>query len=233
MSRLATVTGAGSGVGRAVAQKLAAAGWSVAVLGRREGSLHETAKLDPARMFTHPCDITDSAAVERTFTAIRDAHGPVELLVNAAGTNVPRRSLEHLSIADYEAIINTNLNGTFYCIRAVLAEMRANRSGTIVNIVSDAGLIANTFSGAAYAASKFGQTGLTQTINAEERKNGIRAIAISPGEIDTPILEKRPNPPSRELRAKMLKPEDVADCVLLAVSLPARAIIEQLVIRPA
>jgi NAD(P)-dependent dehydrogenase (short-subunit alcohol dehydrogenase family) len=233
MAKIAVVTGAGSGVGRSVAQKLAAAGWTVALVGRRESPLGDTAGLNPERMSAYPCDISNAAAVDRAFSAIRNQLGPVELLVNAAGTNVPQRSLEHLSVADYQEIINTNLNGSFYWVRAVLPEMRANRSGTIVNIVSDAGLTANTFSGAAYAASKFGQTGLTQAINAEERKNGIRAIAISPGEIDTPILEKRPNPPSMELRARMLKPEDVADCVVFVVSLPGRAIVEQLVIRPA
>jgi NADP-dependent 3-hydroxy acid dehydrogenase YdfG len=95
-----------------------------------------------------------------------------------------------------------------------------------------AGLWANAFSGPAYIASKFGQAGLTQAINAEERRHGIRACGIYPGEIDTPILDLRPEPPSAERRAKMLRADDVADCVMLAVDLPMHAVVEQLVVRP-
>jgi NAD(P)-dependent dehydrogenase (short-subunit alcohol dehydrogenase family) len=110
--------------------------------------------------------------------------------------------------------------------------MRRQGEGTIVNVVSDAGLIANAKAGAAYVASKFGVTGLTQSINAEERERGVRACAIFPGDIDTPLLEKRPAPPPAEARAKMLRPEDVAECVMLAINLPQRAVVEQLVVRP-
>jgi NADP-dependent 3-hydroxy acid dehydrogenase YdfG len=80
--------------------------------------------------------------------------------------------------------------------------------------------------------SKFGMVGLTQAINAEERSNGIRACAILPGDIDTPLLDKRPAPPSADARAKMMQPEDIADCVMLAVNLPERAVIEEILIRP-
>jgi NAD(P)-dependent dehydrogenase (short-subunit alcohol dehydrogenase family) len=110
--------------------------------------------------------------------------------------------------------------------------MRRQKGGTVVNIVSDAGLRANRKAGVAYVASKFGQTGLTQTINEEERENGIRACAIFPGDIDTPILNKRLVPPTVEARQRMLRPEDVAECVLLALVLPPRAVVEHLVIRP-
>ena len=86
--------------------------------------------------------------------------------------------------------------------------------------------------GPAYVMTKFGLAGLTQAINAEERNHGIRACAVFPGDIDTPLLERRPTPPSAEARAKMLQSEDVAECVLLAILLPARAIAEEIVIRP-
>jgi len=111
--------------------------------------------------------------------------------------------------------------------------MRERGSGFIVNIVSDAGKQASPKAGAAYVVSKFGLAGLTQCVNAEERANGIRACAIFPGDIDTPILDLRPAPPPPEARRKMLQPEDVAACVLLAVNLPPRAIVEELIIRPA
>ena len=110
--------------------------------------------------------------------------------------------------------------------------MRTHQSGTIVHIVSDAGKLASPKSGPAYAMSKFGLAGLTQSINAEERGRGIRACAIFPGDIDTPLLDKRPSPPSAEARTRMLRADDVADCVLLAISLPPHAVVEELVIRP-
>jgi NADP-dependent 3-hydroxy acid dehydrogenase YdfG len=236
MANIAVVTGAGSGVGRAVAHKLAAAGWRVALIGRREAALRETAATaqEPQRLTVVPADVGDVEQVRRAFETIRAWAGAdgVELLVNAAGTNIPRRSLTELSVADYQLLIDTNLNGAFYCVHEVLSGMRARNRGTIVNIVSDAGLTANAKAGAAYAASKFGMTGLTQSINAEERERGIRACAICPGDIDTPILDRRPNPPSAEARLRMLRAEDVAECVMLAVNLPQRAVVEQVVIRP-
>jgi NAD(P)-dependent dehydrogenase (short-subunit alcohol dehydrogenase family) len=232
----AIVTGAGSGVGRAVALRLAANGWSVALVGRRAEALEETralAKGHAAQLFPFPCDIADPKAVE---TMVRQAAerlgGSVRALVNSAGTNTPRRSLEELSVVDYQALIDANLNGTFYCVRSVLPILRKQGGGTIVNIVSDAGLLANAKAGPAYVASKFGVTGLTQSINAEERDRGIRACAIFPGDIDTPLLDKRPTPPPPEARKKMLQPDDVADCVMLAINLPDRAVVEQLLIRP-
>src|SRR5438046_155888 len=156
----------------------------------------------------------------------------VEVLVNAAGTNAPKRALEVLSLEDYHAMINANLNGAYYCVQAFLPQMRARKSGTIVNIVSDAGKMASPKAGPAYVMSKFGLAGLTQSINAEERGNGIRACAIFPGDIDTPLLDKRPAPPSAEARQNMLQSQDVAECALLAIHLPPRALVEEIVIRP-
>jgi NAD(P)-dependent dehydrogenase (short-subunit alcohol dehydrogenase family) len=158
--------------------------------------------------------------------------GAVHALVNCAGTNLPARGLDVLSVEDFRRLVDVNLNGLFYCVHAVLPAMRRQGEGTIVNIGSDAGLAANAKAGAGYVASKFGVTGLTQSINAEERGNGIRACAIFPGDIDTPLLEKRPVVPPPEARQRMLQAEDVAACVMLAIDLPQRAVVEQLVVRP-
>ena len=235
-SKVAIVTGAASGVGRSVAQRLAVQGWQVAVLARRAEALAETARSAPAgareRIHPSPCDVADAGAVAAVVADVVKRFGSVHALVNSAGTNIPRRNLDVLSVEDFHALIDVNLNGSFHTVHAVLPVMRRQGEGTIVNVVSDAGLIANAKAGPAYVASKFGVTGLTQSINAEERHNGIRACAIFPGDIDTPLLEKRPSPPPPEARAKMLKPEDVADCVMLAINLPHRAVVEQLVVRP-
>jgi NAD(P)-dependent dehydrogenase (short-subunit alcohol dehydrogenase family) len=158
--------------------------------------------------------------------------GSVEVLVNAAGTNAPRRSLEELSQADYHAIIDTNLNGAYYCAQAFLPGMRSRGSGTVVNVVSDAGKQASPKAGPAYVMSKFGLAGLTQSINAEERHRGVRACAVFPGDIDTPLLDRRPQPPDASTRARMMRPEDVAECVMLCIALPAHVIVEELLVRP-
>lgn len=236
MNKVAVITGAGSGVGRAVAIALAKQNWKLAVLGRRAETLHETAQL--ARSYRSdewlicPCDIGDRTAVEAMAQLVFKRFGCVEALVNAAGTNVPKRSLEILSLENYRRMLDTNLNGAYYCIQAFLPAMRQQKSGTIVNIISDAGVQASAKSGPAYVISKFGLRGLTQSINAEERANGVRACSVLPGDIDTPLLEQRPTPPTAEARQKMLQPEDLAECVLLAVNLPPRAILEELLIRP-
>jgi NAD(P)-dependent dehydrogenase (short-subunit alcohol dehydrogenase family) len=235
MNKTAVVTGAGSGVGRAVVLALARAGWSVALLGRRKVALNETIKLagkNSKNLFACPGDIGDASAVEKIAQTILKKFKSVELLVNAAGTNAPKRNFRELSLKDYQQIVNTNLNGAYYCVRAFLPVMRSQKSGTIINIVSDAGKQANAKAGPAYVMSKFGMTGLTQSINAEERGEGIRACAIFPGDINTPLLELRPSPPPADARQKMLQPEDVAACVLLAAQLPERAIVEEILIRP-
>ena len=235
MTKTAVITGAGSGVGRAIALQLAREGWRVGLVGRRGGPLQETATmtgLSSKDVIVAPCDIGDSSAVAAVAEQMFAAFGNVEVLVNAAGTNAPKRSLEVLSLDDYHAMINTNLNGAYYCIQAFLPRMRKRKSGTIINIVSDAGKQASPKAGPAYVMSKFGLAGLTQSINAEERGNGIRACAIFPGDIDTPLLEKRPQPPAADQRAKMMRPEDVANCAVFCINLPAHVIVEEMLVRP-
>jgi len=234
MTKTSVITGSGSGVGQAIAIALVKQGWRVALVGRRAETLQQTAKLTASggQVLICPCDIGDSAAVERMAKQVLAEFKEVEVLVNSAATNVPRRLLEVLSIDDYHEMIKTNLNGAYYCVQAFLPQMRARRSGTIVNIISDAGKQASPKSGPGYVMSKFGLTGLTQSINAEERGNGIRACGIFPGDIDTPLLDRRPQPPTAEARTKMLQSEDVAECALLAINLPARAMVEEIMIRP-
>jgi NAD(P)-dependent dehydrogenase (short-subunit alcohol dehydrogenase family) len=235
MLKTSVVTGAGSGVGQAIALALVKEGWRVAIIGRREEALQDTVKRagsSGTQILICPCDIADEGAVGHTARRILADFKEVEVLVNAAGTNAPRRSLEVLAMEDYRAMLDTNLNGAYYCVQAFLPQMRARKSGTIVNIVSDAGKIASPKAGPAYVMSKFGLAGLNQSINAEERGHGIRACAIFPGDIDTPLLNKRPEPPPAEARKRMLLPDDVAACAMLAINLPPRAIVEELLIRP-
>lgn len=235
MSQTAVITGGGSGVGRAIALKLAAQDWRVVIIGRQAETLQETINLAGPRAsrITHQvCDIGEASAVAETGKQILAQSGEVHLLVNAAGTNAPRRSLEVLSLEDYHAMIATNLNGAYYCVQAFLPQMRARECGLIVNIVSDAAKQASAKAGPAYIMSKFGLVGLTQSINAEERRNGIRACAILPGDIDTPLLDKRPAPPDAAARARMMRPEDVADCAVFCINLPEHVVVEEMLVRP-
>jgi NAD(P)-dependent dehydrogenase (short-subunit alcohol dehydrogenase family) len=233
MSKVAVVTGAGSGVGRAVVIQLAQEGWNVAALGRRQEPLDETVRLTTnGQVLAVRCDISLEDDVQVMAARVHAEFGEVSVLVNSAGVNVQKRALADLSVEDYRQVIDVNVTGAFLCVHAFLPVMRKAGRGTIVNVISDAGLTANRISGAAYIISKFGLTGLSHTINAEERRNGIRACAIFPGEINTPLLEKRPVVPDAEARKKMLQAQDVAVCVMLAINLPERAVVEQLVVRP-
>lgn len=242
MNKTAVITGAGSGVGRAAAVRLATQGWSIGLIGRTAASLADTA--EQARQATRPsaageprfvmsaCDVANPADVERAAREILATFGTVHALVNSAGINVPARGLDVLSVDDFHRVIDVNLSGAFHCVHAFLPAMRKQREGTIVNIVSDAGVYPNTKAGGAYVASKFALSGLTQSINLEERPHGVRACAIFPGDINTPLLDKRPVPPPAEARLRMLQPEDIADCVMLAINLPPRAVVEQMLVRP-
>jgi NAD(P)-dependent dehydrogenase (short-subunit alcohol dehydrogenase family) len=226
------VTGAGSGVGRAVAIRFAREGWRVALVGRREGALAETAaQAGPeggARMAAFPCDVSVPGDVAAMGAAVLSRLDDVEVLVNSAGINVLHRSLERLSVEDWHRVLGTNLHGAYYCVQAFLPGMRARRTGTIVNINSDVGLAARELSGAAYVASKFGLRGLTQQINAEERRHGVRACSINPRDVNTPLLDKRPQPPPMDVRAQMIQPEDLAECVWLAATLPPRVVLDEI-----
>lgn len=232
--KVTLITGAGSGIGQAVAVRLAQEGGSLVLVGRREAHLQETAgMLDGPDVLIQSADISDPAAVDGVITATLEKYGRLDLLVNAAGLNVPVRSLADCSIEDYHTVIAADLNGAFYLTRGFLQTMRQQGDGTVINIVSDSGWRGNNFAGVAYIAAKFGLRGLTEAINAEERQHGIRATSIYPGEVNTPILDRRPVPPSSEAREKMLQASDIAECVALAALLPPRAIIEDLVVRPA
>lgn len=231
--KVVLVAGAGSGIGRAAAIRLGGEGATLVLVGRTRERLIETRDaLGGAVAVDCPADVSDPAAVDRLAREVLARFARLDVLVNAAGINVSRRSLADGSIDDFERVLSTNLRGAFLLSRAFLPAMRAQGGGTIIHVVSDSGLRGNDFAGVGYVASKFGLRGLTEAINAEERHNGIRVTAILPGEVNTPILDQRPTPPPLEARQRMLQPEDVAECIALAALLPPRAIVEELVIRP-
>jgi NADP-dependent 3-hydroxy acid dehydrogenase YdfG len=233
--RIAIVTGGGSGIGEATAAALAREGAKVAVVGRRPGPLEDLVAAltgEGHTAFAVATDVTDPEAVTDLVAQVRERWGRIDVLVNSAGINVPRRDLASLSLADWDAVLRVNLTGTFLVTHAVLPVMREQRSGTVVNVSSIAGYRAMALTGPAYNAAKAGVNAFTESINLADRRNGIRACAVCPGEVATPILELRPQPPSAEARASMLQPEDLAETILFVAALPQRANVELLTIYP-
>jgi NADP-dependent 3-hydroxy acid dehydrogenase YdfG len=149
-----------------------------------------------------------------------------------AGVNVAKRSLEELDPGDWDRMLATNLTGSYNLARAVLPGMRARERGLVVQICSVSGKRASTLGGVGYSASKFGQAALGICLGREERARGIRSTVIYPGEINTPILDRRPVPVPAERRARILQAEDVASVVRFLVELPSRAAIPEIVITP-
>ena len=140
--------------------------------------------------------------------------------------------MAELAPEDWDRLMQVNVTGAYNTIREVLPEMRERKDGLIVNISSIAGLRASPLGGVAYSASKFAMTALGTCVALEERERGIRVTNVYPGEVDTPILEQRPQPVSAEHRALILQPEDVAAAVVMIAKLPARAHIPDLTIKP-
>ena len=233
--QVAIVTGGGSGIGEATASALAREGARVAVVGRRPEPLADVVAAVAARggtAFAVPGDVTDPAAVEGLVAEVTARWGRVDVLVNSAGINVPRRDLASLSVTDWDAVLRINLTGTFLATHAVLPIMREQRSGSVVNVSSLAGYRAMALTGPAYNAAKAGVNAFTESVNLAERRHGIRACAVCPGEVATPILELRPHPPTPEARASMLQPEDLAETILFVVTLPQRANVDLITVHP-
>ena len=222
-------------MGRATALALAREGASLILFGRRREPLDACAQeieAEGARALVFPLDVADDRAVDAAVAAAVERFGRIDILVNNAGTNITRRALREVSVADWHRVLATNLTGVFICTRAVLPAMRQQRAGLIINVLSGAALNASAIPGAAYSASKRGAVAISQIINAEEAENGIRATTIYPGDTVTPILDSRPTPPSAEAKALMLQPEDIAATVLYVATLPDRAWVVDLNIRP-
>jgi NADP-dependent 3-hydroxy acid dehydrogenase YdfG len=233
--RIAWITGAGSGIGLAAAQELAAAGAVVVMSGRRADVLERAAggiREQGGQAEAEPLDVRDAAAVARVAEIIAARHGRVDILVNSAGVNVTTRALRDQTVEGWDEVVRINLDGTFYCVRAVLPLMRAQRDGVIINVSSWAGIYTSMLTGAAYNASKHGVVSLTETINMEECIHGIRACVVCPGEVATPILDRRPVPPSAEERARMLQPEDLGRTIRWVAEQPPRVCVNEIIISP-
>ena len=232
VNKVAWITGAGSGIGEASAIKLASEGFAVVLSGRTKETLDMVASKCEGQVSVKPLDVSNYEDVKVVFEDIISDYGRVDVLVASAGLNAKNRNWHNVSEKDFDQIIKIDLNGVFYTNRLVLETMKEQREGLIINVSSWAGKYVTTLTGPAYTAAKHGVNALTEGINMEAGHFGVRACALCPGEVATPILDKRPIPVSKEDKEKMVQPEDCAETVAFLAKLPPRVCINEITISP-
>ncbi len=233
-NKIVAVTGGGSGIGLAIAQVLAEQGAQVAIGGRRV-ELLQTAAADcnaPTPVRYRHLDVADRDNVDAFFDWMATEIGSVDILVNSAGSNITDRSMADMEPADWDRLMAINATGAYNTMRAVLPSMKERRDGVIVNISSIAGKRATPLGGIAYNASKFAMSALGMGVGNEVAADGVRVTNVCPGEVNTPILDKRPVALSDEHRQAIVQPADIAALVLAIVQLPPRAHVPEIIIKP-
>jgi len=228
-SQIAVITGAGRGIGAAIALKIASIGATTVLCGRSRRPLDETAaKITDAggKAEVVSCDVTDLDSVQAVGALVERRFGRVDVLVNNAGIGGFGGPLHTLPPGDWDAVMNTNLRGVFFCIRAFAPMMIRAKAGHIINISSLAGKNALP-NGAAYAASKWGLNGLTYSVAEELRVHNIRVSVVCPGSVNTDL-----SPHEGKDKKKMLQPDDVAHAVEALVTQAPQSFISEVLLRP-
>lgn len=230
--KVALVTGAGRGIGRAMAVAFAAEGAAVALVARSRADLAgvagEIRERTDGRVLAVPADVTQDAAVETLVEHVAGELGRLDILATAAGTAAFAPVAESKP-GDWDAMLTLNLRAVMVCCRAVLPTMMRQRSGTILNVASIAAKRALPGS-AAYTATKMAVLGFSRVLAEELRPHGVRVGVLVPGAVDTPLWDTLGAAPPRE---RMLRPEDVARAAVLMAGLPAHAALEELTLLPA
>jgi NADP-dependent 3-hydroxy acid dehydrogenase YdfG len=230
--KIALITGASSGIGKATALAFAGAGIDLALIGRSAERLAPVAEAAIAlgvKARTYELDLSQLAGVRDRVTQIVAEWGQVDIVVNNAGAAYTNHLMD-IPLDAWQRTLDLNLSSVLQVIQGVLPQMRSQKSGTIVNLISIAGR--QTFPDwGAYCVSKFGLVALSQVLAAEERANGIRVTAIYPGSVNTALWD-RPEVQADFDRAAMLDADTVAASILYAVTAPAVATIEELTIMP-
>jgi len=233
--QVAIMTGGGTGIGRSAALMLAAEGALVVVSGRRKAPIEAVAGEITAaggRAAARVCDVARPAEARALAAWTVAQYGRVDVLVNNAGHSSKARNVRWVPQDEWDAVVNVNLTGVYALTQAVLPSMIARGGGTIITVSSLAALKPGLIGGAPYGAAKAGVRNLMGHVHTVLREKGIRATTIMPAEVDTPILDNRPLVPDETARATMMQAEDVARAILLCVTLPARTVIEEIVMSP-
>jgi len=227
--QVAVITGGGRGIGAAIAAKLASLGAVVVLCGRTRRPLESTSDAISkagGRAEAFECDVTDLRSVEAVAAHVDQTLGRIDILVNNAGVAGFGGPLHQLAPESWDQVLNTNLRGVYYCIRAFAPMMIRAHGGHIVNISSLAGKNALP-NGAAYAASKWGLNGLSYSAAEELRVHNIRVSVVCPGSVDTEL-----SPHAGKDPAKMLQPEDVAHVVAMLATQAPQSFVSEILIRP-
>ena len=233
--KIAWITGAGTGIGRGGALALAQAGAVVILSGRRTEQLQDVKKaIEAARGIaeTAPLDIVDVEACDAVVSQILSTHKRLDIVVNSAGLNVPKRKWKEISYEDWRKVLDVDLAGAFNVCQAALKPMRKQRDGLIINVSSMASQRVGGVSGFAYTTAKTGLNALNESINHEHCHLGIRACALCPGEVATEILAKRPVPPSAEDQARMIQEADMGRAIQFIAETPAHICVNEFHITP-
>lgn len=228
-AKVALVTGGGRGIGAAVARKLADLGATTIICGRTASVLDRTAReisAEAGRCEAMPCDVADWKSVSALANHVEKTFSRLDILVNNAGIGIRGGPLHQLPVEEWDPVLNINLRGVFYMIRACVPLMQAAGGGHIINISSIAGKNALP-NGAAYAASKWGLNGLSYSVAEELRGQNIRVAVVCPGSTHTELSPHEGKDPG-----KMLKPADVAHAVAMLVTQTAQSFASEIVIRP-
>lgn len=234
-NKVAIVTGAGTGIGRAAAKMLAADGAVVVLVGRRSEPLNSVAaeiKDAGGEASVHVADLMEGSQASGVAAFALDTYGRIDILVNNAGFSSKVRSVRYVQPDEWSAVFRINVEAVYRLTQACLPDMLSRGEGTIITTSSMAALKPGILGGSPYSAAKAASLNFSNGLNSELRASGIRATAIIPAEVDTPILDGRPAPPSDEARRLMMQPEDVARCIHLAATLPQRTVIEEIVVAP-
>ncbi len=233
--KVAWILGAGSGIGRAGAVALAEGGARVVLSGQRAGALDETAATISAAGGTalvEPLDIAECDAVQAAADRIDARFGRLDIVVNSAGHNTRQRHWADFDAAKWDRVVDVDIKGALYCAAAALPMMRAQKDGLIINVASWAARHDAYVAGVAYTAAKRAMLAMNASINMEEGVNGIRACAICPAEVATPLLQERPLQPTPEDRARMLQPADLAATIRFVAELPPHVCLNEILISP-
>ena len=233
--QVAWITGAGTGIGEAGAIKLAEAGCKVVLSGRRAEPLEAVrARIEAAggEVVVEPLDVSSQQDVAAVVARTKERFGRLDIGVFSAGVNVQERNWPVVSTESWDQVIGIDLDGAFYCCHAVLPIMREQGSGLVINISSMAAKGISALTGPAYISAKHAMNAMTASLLFEERNNGIRATAICPGEVATPILDQRPVPVSDEDKARILQSEELGDLILFVAQQPPSVTLNEVLVTP-
>ena len=231
-NKIVWITGAGSGIGQNAAIKLSELGMKVILSGRNTKNLKDTSLKCRHNNIIKTLDVSDKQSVKEIVNEIKKEVKFIDVLVNCAGINIESRDWDNVNEDEWDNVIQTNLNGLFYCCKSVIPIMKQKMDGLIINVSSWSGNHVSLLSGVSYTSSKHALNAMNETINMKYCNYGIRACALCPGEVSTAILDKRPKKLTIEQKNKMLQPDDLGETISFLCQMPKHVCINELTISP-